>query len=129
MVKFWSNRKQNRSNVELIKYKPNTHSVSAHFTNSSNSTITTNGSDDATSERKWGLLALFVFVVFGFAGNLLVCLAIKFHVKLQNSTNNYLFTLAITDMLMCVIVMPLAIAKLFFSKILYFLSRNKINTI
>ena len=61
------------------------------------------------------ILSLSVFVVLGFFGNLLVCLAIKIDPKLQNATNYYLFSLASTDMLVSIIVIPLAIVRNIFS--------------
>lgn len=64
----------------------------------------------------WLSISLGVFVLFGFFGNLMVCLAIKLDPKLQNTTNFYLLSLAITDLLVSVIVIPLAIVKLVFSK-------------
>jgi hypothetical protein len=64
----------------------------------------------------WLSISLVVFVFFGFFGNLMVCLAIKLDPKLQNTTNFYLLSLAITDLLVSVIVIPLAIVKLVFSK-------------
>lgn len=59
----------------------------------------------------WPILFLAVFIVVGFVGNLLVCLAITLDSRLQNATNYYLFSLATTDLLVSVIVIPLAIVK------------------
>lgn len=59
----------------------------------------------------WPVLFLSVFIVLGFVGNLLVCLAIKLDSRLQNATNYYLFSLATTDLLVSVIVIPLAIVN------------------
>ena len=53
-------------------------------------------------------LLLLFFSVAGFVGNLLVCLAIKLDSRLQSATNYYLFSLAIVDMLVSIIVIPLA---------------------
>ncbi len=64
----------------------------------------------------WLSISLGIFVLFGFFGNLMVCLAIKLDPKLQNTTNFYLLSLAITDLLVSVIVIPLAIVKIVFSK-------------
>ncbi len=68
----------------------------------------------------WPLL-LLVFSIIGFFGNFMVCLAIKLDSRLQNSTNYYLFSLAIVDMLVSVIVMPLAAFQIFFSKFSFIL--------
>jgi hypothetical protein len=59
----------------------------------------------------WLILCLSIFVLVGFAGNLLVCMAIKMDRKLQNATNYYLFSLAVTDLLVSIIVIPLAIIR------------------
>lgn len=64
----------------------------------------------------WPILFLAVFIVVGFVGNLLVCLAITLDSRLQNATNYYLFSLATTDLLVSVIVIPLAIVKSLLSK-------------
>ena len=62
----------------------------------------------------WLVLFLSLFAVVGFIGNLLVCLAISFDPKLQNATNYYLFSLAVADLLVSVVVIPLAIIKNFY---------------
>lgn len=59
----------------------------------------------------WGLLALVL--VFGTAtGNILVCLAIVWERRLQNVTNYFLMSLAITDLMVAILVMPLGILTL-----------------
>ncbi|KAM7362475.1 5-hydroxytryptamine receptor 2B isoform 1-T7 [Cochliomyia hominivorax] len=59
----------------------------------------------------WGLLAL-ILVVGTAAGNILVCLAIAWERRLQNVTNYFLMSLAITDLMVAVLVMPLGILTL-----------------
>ncbi|GJQ70505.1 hypothetical protein Trydic_g22912 [Trypoxylus dichotomus] len=59
----------------------------------------------------WALLAL-VLVVGTAAGNILVCLAIAWERRLQNVTNYFLMSLAITDLMVAVLVMPLGILTL-----------------
>lgn len=56
----------------------------------------------------WAMLAL-VLVLGTAAGNILVCLAIARERKLQNVTNYFLMSLAITDLMVAVLVMPLGI--------------------
>lgn len=60
----------------------------------------------------WALLAL-VLVVGTAAGNILVCLAITRERRLQNITNYFLMSLAITDLMVAVLVMPLGILTLY----------------
>lgn len=59
----------------------------------------------------WALLSL-VLVVGTAAGNILVCLAIAWERRLQNVTNYFLMSLAITDLMVAVLVMPLGILTL-----------------
>ena len=77
----------------------------------------------------WGLLALVL--VFGTAaGNILVCLAITWERRLQNVTNYFLMSLAITDLMVAVLVMPLGILTLvkgeYIIDFLWFYIRNTI---
>ncbi|PSN39752.1 5-hydroxytryptamine receptor 2A, partial [Blattella germanica] len=59
----------------------------------------------------WALLAL-ALVLGTAAGNILVCLAITWERRLQNVTNYFLMSLAITDLMVAVLVMPLGILTL-----------------
>lgn len=73
-------------------------------------------STSATSTRKslnnyWALLAVLL-VIFTAAGNILVCLAITWERRLQNVTNYFLMSLAITDLMVAILVMPLGILTL-----------------
>ncbi|XP_044579673.1 alpha-2B adrenergic receptor isoform X1 [Cotesia glomerata] len=59
----------------------------------------------------WAMLAV-VLVVGTAAGNILVCLAITWEKRLQNVTNYFLMSLAITDLMVAILVMPLGILTL-----------------
>lgn len=59
----------------------------------------------------WALLAS-ALVVATAAGNILVCLAIAWERRLQNVTNYFLMSLAITDLMVAILVMPLGILTL-----------------
>lgn len=75
---------------------------------------------------RWLFLSLSLFSVFGILGNFLVCITIKRDHTLQTKTNYYLFSLAITDLAVCVIVIPLAIIQDFTSNFTIFMF-EKIN--
>lgn len=59
----------------------------------------------------WALSAL-ILVLGTAAGNILVCLAITWERRLQNVTNYFLMSLAITDLMVAILVMPLGILTL-----------------
>lgn len=61
----------------------------------------------------WPALLLVVVSVAGILGNSLVCLAIGTERRLQNRTNWFLFSLALADMIVSGVVIPLAIVKEF----------------
>ncbi|XP_039295531.1 uncharacterized protein LOC120353973 isoform X2 [Nilaparvata lugens] len=60
----------------------------------------------------WALIATSAMVVATAAGNVLVCLAITWERRLQNMTNYFLMSLAITDLMVAILVMPLGILTL-----------------
>lgn len=64
----------------------------------------------------WALIAIML-VVCTAAGNVLVCLAIYLERRLQNVTNYFLMSLAITDLLVAILVMPLGILTLLRGKL------------
>lgn len=55
------------------------------------------------------LLLLPLLCAVGLLGNLLVCMAIWFDRRLHNVTNYFLFSLALADLFVCSIVMPLSL--------------------
>ena len=57
----------------------------------------------------WSALALGLIVVGTAFGNLLLCLAVITERQLQNMTNYFLASLAVADLLVGVVVMPLAV--------------------
>lgn len=59
----------------------------------------------------WPVLCLSILAVFGTLGNSLVCAAISLDKQLQTITNWFLFSLAIADCLVSVIVLPISIIK------------------
>ncbi|XP_069701877.1 uncharacterized protein 5-HT2B [Periplaneta americana] len=67
---------------------------------------------DATTINNWWALLALALVLGTAAGNILVCLAITWERRLQNVTNYFLMSLAITDLMVAVLVMPLGILTL-----------------
>lgn len=59
------------------------------------------------SQLNWGVLALSVLILATMMGNVLVCLAVCWESRLQNMTNYFLMSLAIADLLVAILVMPL----------------------
>jgi hypothetical protein len=59
----------------------------------------------------WPVLFLSFFSIIGVVGNLLVCLAIATERRLQSRTNWFLLSLALADMLVSGLVIPLAVLK------------------
>jgi len=59
----------------------------------------------------WPVFLLFVIVIMAIGGNVLVCLAVGYKRKLQNMFNYFLVSLALSDMLSAIVVMPLSIIK------------------
>lgn len=56
---------------------------------------------------EWFFICVLIFVVAGAVGSLLVCFAVLLDRRLQNVTNYFLFSLAIADLLVSLVVMPL----------------------
>lgn len=65
---------------------------------------------------KWLFLLLAIFVFFGVFGNVLVCVAVCTERRLQNATNFFLLSLAVADLLVSLLVMPIAIVNEFYGK-------------
>jgi len=63
------------------------------------------------SPPNWPVFLLFVIVIMAIGGNVLVCLAVGYKRKLQNMFNFFLVSLALSDMLSAILVMPLSIIK------------------
>ncbi|XP_060078637.1 5-hydroxytryptamine receptor 2C-like [Ylistrum balloti] len=74
---------------------------------------TSNSSMEIPNDYNWGVLFLSPLIVFGIGGNILVCMAISMEKRLQSVTNYFLLSLAVTDLLVCVIVMPFSIINQF----------------
>ncbi|RUS91084.1 hypothetical protein EGW08_001109 [Elysia chlorotica] len=94
-------------------------------TSTSNSTLSLDAYLNSTADSQsgdiytWSILMMAPLVVFGVAGNTLVILAISLEKRLQNVTNYFLLSLAVTDLLVSLIVMPLSIINVFTGRWLF----------
>lgn len=64
-----------------------------------------------SNEFNWPILTLSILALSGTLGNLLVCISISLDKQLQTVTNWFLFSLAIADCLVSLIVLPLSVIK------------------
>lgn len=64
----------------------------------------------------WSALLIFMVIIPTIGGNILVILAVSLERKLQNATNYFLMSLAVADLLVGVIVMPIALVTILNSK-------------
>ena len=87
-----------------------------NFNRSFRTTIDDDRERNAEQMYHWSALFLIVFSLMGIVGNLLVCLAIGTERRLHNRTNWFLFSLALADMIVSGVVIPLAIVKEFTGK-------------
>ncbi|XP_076304411.1 5-hydroxytryptamine receptor 2C-like [Tachypleus tridentatus] len=77
-------------------------------------TVMNNTSSNLIDGYNWLSLLLLMFVISGVLGNVLVCLAICRERRLQNVTNYFLLSLAVADLLVCMVVMPFGIVDQLF---------------
>ena len=84
------------------------------------------GTDDGIRTYNWAALFLFAIVIVTIGGNVLVCLAVSYKRKLQNMFNFFLVSLALSDMLSAILVMPLSIIKAAVGKFFFIYLRYKI---
>lgn len=78
-----------------------------------NGSLSANPDGEVDEElNNWWALSALALVLGTAAGNILVCLAIAWERRLQNVTNYFLMSLAITDLMVAILVMPLGILTL-----------------
>lgn len=69
-----------------------------------------------TVQKNWLSLLILLAIVITVTGNILVIMAVSLERKLQNATNYFLMSLAITDMLLGLLVMPIAMVTILYSE-------------
>ncbi|XP_041127788.1 5-hydroxytryptamine receptor 2A-like [Polyodon spathula] len=65
-------------------------------------------------DKNWPALLIVIVIILTIAGNILVIMAVSLEKKLQNATNYFLMSLAITDMLLGFLVMPVSMLTILY---------------
>ncbi|KAG9338947.1 hypothetical protein JZ751_024337, partial [Albula glossodonta] len=68
----------------------------------------------AVKEKNWPALLILVIILLTISGNILVILAVSLEKKLQNATNFFLRSLAVADMLVGILVMPISLINVLY---------------
>ncbi|XP_077164460.1 5-hydroxytryptamine receptor 2C isoform X2 [Paroedura picta] len=66
------------------------------------------------SEKNWPALLILIIILLTIGGNILVILAVSLEKKLQNATNYFLMSLAVADMLVGILVMPVSLITILY---------------
>lgn len=67
-------------------------------------------------EKNWPALLILIIIVLTIGGNILVIMAVSLEKKLQNATNFFLMSLAVADMLVGILVMPVSLVTVLYGK-------------
>uniref|UniRef100_A0A8C5WSY0 5-hydroxytryptamine receptor 2C n=1 Tax=Laticauda laticaudata TaxID=8630 RepID=A0A8C5WSY0_LATLA len=73
-----------------------------------------NISRKSIKEKNWPALLILVIIVLTIGGNILVIMAVSLEKKLQNATNYFLMSLAVADMLVGILVMPVSLVTILY---------------
>lgn len=82
-------------------------------------TLQANGSqsgEEPEGKLQWAALLIVMVIVPTIGGNILVILAVSLEKKLQNATNYFLMSLAVADLLVGLLVMPIALVTVLYGK-------------
>ncbi|XP_063169714.1 5-hydroxytryptamine receptor 2C [Candoia aspera] len=79
-----------------------------------NSSMGTDISRKSIREKNWPALLILVIILLTIGGNILVILAVSLEKKLQNATNYFLMSLAVADMLVGILVMPVSLITILY---------------
>ncbi|XP_033962370.1 5-hydroxytryptamine (serotonin) receptor 2C, G protein-coupled-like 1 [Pseudochaenichthys georgianus] len=72
------------------------------------------GTRSAIKDKNWPALLILVIIALTIGGNILVILAVSLEKKLQNATNFFLRSLAVADMLVGILVMPVSLINILY---------------
>ncbi|KAG6937205.1 5-hydroxytryptamine receptor 2C [Chelydra serpentina] len=64
--------------------------------------------------KNWPALLILVIILLTIGGNILVIMAVSLEKKLQNATNYFLMSLAVADMLVGILVMPVSLITILY---------------
>lgn len=67
-------------------------------------------------DKNWPALLILVIIALTIGGNILVILAVSLEKKLQNATNFFLRSLAVADMLVGILVMPISLINILYGE-------------
>ncbi|KAJ8012978.1 hypothetical protein DPEC_G00048490 [Dallia pectoralis] len=65
-------------------------------------------------DKNWAALLILVVIAVTVTGNILVIIAVSLEKKLQNATNYFLMSLAVADMLLGILVMPVSMVTILY---------------
>ncbi|KAM4696795.1 5-hydroxytryptamine receptor 2A-like [Rhinophrynus dorsalis] len=66
------------------------------------------------ANKNWSALLTLVIIILTIGGNILVIMAVSLEKKLQNATNFFLMSLAVADMLVGILVMPVSLITILY---------------
>lgn len=101
------------SNVTLNQSMP-----TLHPTNASQE----EGPSYPSLDKNWSALLTLIIIILTIGGNILVIMAVSLEKKLQNATNFFLMSLAVADMLVGILVMPVSLITILYGKWLFRIS-------
>lgn len=81
-----------------------------------NSTTQESVTRTVIKEKNWPALLILVIIALTVGGNILVILAVSLEKKLQNATNFFLRSLAVADMLVGILVMPISLINILYGE-------------
>uniref|UniRef100_A0A8C7XDR2 5-hydroxytryptamine (serotonin) receptor 2C, G protein-coupled-like 1 n=1 Tax=Oryzias sinensis TaxID=183150 RepID=A0A8C7XDR2_9TELE len=80
-----------------------------------NSTIQEAVARNVIKDKNWPALLILFIIALTIGGNILVILAVSLEKKLQNATNFFLRSLAVADMLVGILVMPISLINILYA--------------
>ncbi|XP_069616326.1 5-hydroxytryptamine receptor 2A [Ranitomeya imitator] len=104
----------NSDNREPTAGGDNTTDIFNWTLNSGNVTRLNPEGSSFSLEKNWPALLTVTVIVLTIAGNILVIMAVSLEKKLQNATNYFLMSLAIADMLIGFLVMPISMLNILY---------------